>query len=92
VQTEQEVLLVVKTLHERVCDVERIVKDEHPFECPELIALDITAGLPDYLKWVTASSMPPEPQPADAPPSTQTSSAAARTLGGASSAGRGFGN
>ena len=22
----------------------------HPFECPELVAVDITAGLPEYLK------------------------------------------
>lgn len=51
-------LLVVKTLHERLSDVQRIVKEEHPFECPELIALDITAGLPEYLRWVTSSSAP----------------------------------
>lgn len=106
-QTEQEVLLVVKTLHERVCDVQRIVKEEHPFECPELIALDITSGLPDYLKWVTASSSPSpqESPPADAPPFTNTglapatsgtappaSSTAARTPSGVPSAGRGFGS
>lgn len=54
-QTEQEVLLIVKTVHERLPDVQRIVREKHPFDCPELIAVDITAGLPEYLKWVMSS-------------------------------------
>lgn len=73
--TEQEVLLVVKTLHERLPEVQRIVTEEHPFECPEFIALDITAGLPEYLKWVTASSAPP-PDPALPPKPTGAGAAA----------------
>lgn len=74
--TEQEVLLVVKTLHERLPEVQRIVTEEHPFECPEFIALDITAGLPEYLKWVTSSSSPP-PDPALPPKPTAGAGVAA---------------
>ena len=55
VQTEQEVLLVVKTMHERLPALQAIVKEGHPFDCPELVALDITAGLPQYLEWLLTS-------------------------------------
>ncbi|MBM3395291.1 MAG: divalent-cation tolerance protein CutA, partial [Betaproteobacteria bacterium] len=25
---------------------------QHPYELPEIIAVPITAGLPDYLRWI----------------------------------------
>jgi len=32
------------------------VKALHPYELPELIAVEVRAGLPDYLAWVAAES------------------------------------
>ena len=28
----------------------------HPYEVPEIVAVDIAAGLPAYLQWVTAQT------------------------------------
>lgn len=53
VQSESEVLMVVKTragcLHSRLIP---LVKQLHPYELPEVIALPITDGLPRYLQWL----------------------------------------
>jgi uncharacterized protein involved in tolerance to divalent cations len=32
----------------------------HPYEMPELIALDLSAGLPVYLQWVLSSTQSAE--------------------------------
>ncbi|HAS81405.1 MAG TPA: hypothetical protein DCS43_01690 [Verrucomicrobia bacterium] len=33
-------------------DVEALIRRKHPYECPEIICLPITAGLPGYLAWL----------------------------------------
>ena len=53
VQEEEEVLLIIKTrssLFEK--DLIPIVKQLHPYQLPEIIALPISSGSEDYLKWV----------------------------------------
>ncbi|HID56080.1 TPA: divalent-cation tolerance protein CutA [Candidatus Poribacteria bacterium] len=48
----QEWLLFIKTgdsLYERV---EKTVKELHPYETPEIIATEITAGSREYLEWL----------------------------------------
>ncbi|MDZ4722919.1 MAG: divalent-cation tolerance protein CutA [candidate division Zixibacteria bacterium] len=52
VQTSQECLLIVKTTQlmlERLIDH---VVEAHPYDLPEIIALPVTEGLPDYINWV----------------------------------------
>ncbi len=50
---DAEVLLIVKTRKELF--QERLVPAVlalHPYDVPEIIALPVTAGLPDYLEWI----------------------------------------
>lgn len=35
------------------------LKSLHPYELPEVIALPLAAGLPDYLNWVRENCSPP---------------------------------
>ncbi len=49
---DSERLMLMKTRKERFSDVQRAVKALHPYQVPEIIALDISDGLPDYLKWI----------------------------------------
>ena len=53
VQEAQEVLGLIKTT--RYSDLEAALRELHPYEVPEIIALPITAGLPDFLKWMGES-------------------------------------
>jgi periplasmic divalent cation tolerance protein len=59
VQKDQELMLVVKTrlalFHERLVPA---VKALHPYEVPEIIALPLALGSPDYLDWIAAETQP----------------------------------
>lgn len=55
VEEAREVLLLVKTLKTRVKDIVRAVKKNHSYAIPEVLALRIKEGNPDYLKWITES-------------------------------------
>lgn len=51
---ETEVLAVIKTARERLEAVRAAILAEHPYECPEVIALDVDGGHQPYLDWVMA--------------------------------------
>lgn len=53
-QRGSEVMLTIKTTRERYPAIEQAIVAGHPYELPEVIALPITAGLNDYLKWIDA--------------------------------------
>jgi periplasmic divalent cation tolerance protein len=48
--TEYPVL--IKTTSERYPELERAIRERHPYTLPEIIAWPIEAGLPEYLAWV----------------------------------------
>ncbi|MSR20799.1 MAG: divalent-cation tolerance protein CutA [Gemmatimonadetes bacterium] len=51
---ESEVLVILKTTTESVGALSRRVVELHPYEVPEVIALDVCAGHEPYLDWVRA--------------------------------------
>ena len=55
VQDDAEQLLVIKTTADRFADLERRVRELHPYEVAEVIALRIVQGSEDYLDWLTRS-------------------------------------
>lgn len=59
-----EVLLLIKTTPERFDALASRVQALHPYELPELIAVEVRSGLPGYLGWIAA-----ETTPDDVPPS-----------------------
>jgi periplasmic divalent cation tolerance protein len=48
--------LVAKTLSARYAEVERAILTRHPYALPEIIAVELTNGLPAYLQWVEQGS------------------------------------
>lgn len=52
VETETEVLLLVKTLATRGADLDARVRELHPYEVPEVVRLDVAGGSLPYLDWV----------------------------------------
>ncbi|MGQ9545564.1 MAG: divalent-cation tolerance protein CutA [Dehalococcoidia bacterium] len=52
VDSARESLLLVKTKASLFPQIVKIVKRIHRYEVPEIIALSITAGNKDYLKWL----------------------------------------
>ena len=55
IETGRELILVMKTTKPRVPALVRRVKLLHSYEVPEIIALPIDAGNPDYLRWIGES-------------------------------------
>ncbi|MHB1352285.1 MAG: divalent-cation tolerance protein CutA [Thiobacillus sp.] len=52
VETAGEIPLLIKTTAAAYAEVETVVRAQHPYAVPELIAVPITHGLPAYLEWV----------------------------------------
>jgi periplasmic divalent cation tolerance protein len=52
----EEVFMIVKTRRELFDKLKSKVKELHSYEVPEIIALPITAGSDDYLKWLREST------------------------------------
>jgi len=50
--SDNEHLLIVKTRKEKADEVIRAIKNLHPYEVPEIIALPVIAGHGPYLDWV----------------------------------------
>nr|AAP05963.1 SJCHGC05154 protein [Schistosoma japonicum] len=56
VERSDELLLMAKTQSKLIPSLTEVVKDMHPYECPEIIGLNIEGGYPPYLKWITDST------------------------------------
>jgi len=48
----KELLLLLKTRHGQLKQLESLVRDLHPYDTPEFIALPILNGSRAYLKWL----------------------------------------
>lgn len=53
IEIDTEVTLLIKTSAARRDELQARLAERHPYETPEIIALPIAAGLPDYLDWIT---------------------------------------
>jgi periplasmic divalent cation tolerance protein len=51
-----EVPLLIKTTRAAYPQLEKELRKLHPYEVPEIIALPVTAGLPEYLNWVVTET------------------------------------
>lgn len=55
VKRDQEALLVIKTTEDRYEALEKLIRERHSYELPELLAVRVGTGLPEYLQWIAAS-------------------------------------
>ena len=55
IDTSDEVLLILKTKKSLFKKVEKAVKSLHSYDTPEVIALPISQGSKEYLKWISDS-------------------------------------
>lgn len=58
IETAEEHLLIVKTRQDLLEPLLSTVKTHHSYAVPEIIALPILAGNPDYLEWINDSTTP----------------------------------
>ncbi len=56
VEWADEVPLLIKTTEARYSELEVAIREQHPYEIPEIIAVPVVGGLPDYLAWLIAET------------------------------------
>lgn len=59
-QTEdaEEYPMLIKSTRARYPELEAAIRAAHPYELPEIIAVPLAGGLPDYLEWVDSETRP----------------------------------
>jgi periplasmic divalent cation tolerance protein len=55
--TTQETKVIFKTCADRFEDVEKFILSNAKYEVPEILKVPITGGNPEYLDWVSQSTM-----------------------------------
>lgn len=54
IETAEEQLLLIKSAAEFYGPLEAFIKNHHPYQVPEIIAIPIEYGSMDYLEWLRA--------------------------------------
>ncbi len=55
IETDNELLLVMKTQQQTLKRLELFILQHHPYETPEFICINIESGTQAYLNWITSS-------------------------------------
>lgn len=58
VETSDEAIGILKTERERYEELQVRLRELHPYDLPECIAVPVEAGLPEYLRWIADSVTP----------------------------------
>ena len=57
VDFDEEALLIVKTSQEKFSELQAYVRENHPLELPEIIAVPLVDAFKDYVNWVRDETM-----------------------------------
>ncbi len=58
IETAQEQMLLIKTCARHYPAIETEIKQLHPYQVPEIIAVCLENALPDYLHWINSCVLP----------------------------------
>jgi len=56
VEKSKEALMIIKTKESLVHGIEKTVKEKHPYDVPEVIAIPIRSGSKEYLGWIDSET------------------------------------
>jgi periplasmic divalent cation tolerance protein len=59
IETAEETPLAIKTRSELYARLERAIRERHPYELPEIVAVPITDGSSAYIDWIAAETAAP---------------------------------
>jgi periplasmic divalent cation tolerance protein len=52
IESSREVLILFKTRASRLRELEKLILAQHPYDTPEFVVLQLTAGTERYLAWL----------------------------------------
>ncbi len=56
-ESTAEVPLLIKTLAQHYGKVEAAIRESHPYELPEIVAVSLSSGLPEYMRWIESRTL-----------------------------------
>lgn len=56
VEEATEVTMLIKSTQQRYAELEAAIRQAHPYEVPEIIAMPVASGFQPYLDWVGAET------------------------------------
>jgi len=56
IETATEIPMAIKTRAGLYGRIEAVIRERHPYELPEIIAVPITYGLPAYVDWINTET------------------------------------
>ena len=59
IESATEIPLLIKSTASNYPALEALIRERHPHDVPEIIALPITQGLPAYLQWLATETVNP---------------------------------
>jgi periplasmic divalent cation tolerance protein len=57
VEQADEIPVLIKARTGRYDELEAAIRELHPYELPEIVAVPVVRGLPDYLEWVAEETV-----------------------------------
>jgi len=60
IETSNEWMCISKTRSDLYRDLEQVIREIHPYEVPEIVAIPIVAGSKAYLDWLGKELEPPK--------------------------------
>ncbi len=55
VEEAEEILCIIKTKKEKYEKIEKLIRENHPYEVPEIIMVSVEEGFEEYLNWISSS-------------------------------------
>ncbi|MFX0097584.1 MAG: divalent-cation tolerance protein CutA [Candidatus Hodarchaeota archaeon] len=55
IEESSEALIIAKSKSDLMKEIQETVKEKHSYDVPEIIALSVESGLPQYCKWIDES-------------------------------------
>jgi periplasmic divalent cation tolerance protein len=52
IETAEEWLCLIKSRRDLYADLEKAIREVHPYDVPEILAVPVTAGSKPYLEWL----------------------------------------
>jgi len=52
IETAKEWLILIKSEKRLYKEIERVIKENHSYQVPEILAVPVMDGNPDYLRWL----------------------------------------
>lgn len=74
IEDSEEVPMLIKTTRARDAALQAAIRDAHPYELPEIVAVPVESGLAAYLDWVRAEVESPDTTLADTRDETASNS------------------